>query len=470
MRQDQRPAGSAGAAPLARAGAFIADACERYFPDAFVFALAAVVVTFAAGLLVGERPARLVAEFGGGFWLLVPFTMQMVLIIIGGFVVASSPPLARLIRRLAGIPSTPRGAVAFVAFFAMATSLVSWGLSLVFTGLLVREVARRVPRVDYRALGAAAYLGLGSVWALGLSSSAALLQATRSSIPAPLLAVTGVIPLSQTIFLWQSLVLAAVLVGLSVAVAYYSCPAPGAARTAEEMGIRFEPLVAEPARAATPGERLENSPVLSVAIALLMLAFLGMELRGKGGIAALDLNNFNFAFLALGLLLHWRPRSFLAAVARSVPATAGVLIQFPFYAGIFGIISKTAISTVLADLFVSLTTKGTFPIVVALYSAVLGLFVPSGGGKWIVEAPYVMAAANAWQVHLGWTVQVYNAAEALPNLINPFWMLPLMGILNVRARDLAGFSILQLLFHAPVVLLFCWLFAWTLPYLPPTVP
>src|SRR5207245_2515326 len=135
--------------------------------------------------------------------------------------------------------------------------------------------------------------------------------------------------------------------------------------------------------------------------------------------------------------LHWRPRSFLRAVTRAVPATAGVLIQYPFYAGIFGLISKTSITTTLAALFVRLTTRGTFPVVVALYSAVLGLFVPSGGSKWIVEAPYVMAAANTWNVHLGWTVQIYNAAEALPNLINPFWMLPLMGILNVRARDLA---------------------------------
>jgi short-chain fatty acids transporter len=146
-------------------------------------------------------------------------------------------------------------------------------------------------------------------------------------------------------------------------------------------------------------------------------------------------------------------------VTKSVPATAGVLIQFPFYGGIFGMISKTPIAAHLAHAFVSITTKSTFPIVVALYSAILGMFVPSGGGKWVVEAPYVMAAASAWKVHLGWTVQIYNAAEALPNLINPFWMLPLMGILRVRARDLAGYSILQLLFHAPIVLLLCWLFA-----------
>jgi short-chain fatty acids transporter len=190
-----------------------------------------------------------------------------------------------------------------------------------------------------------------------------------------------------------------------------------------------------------------------------MFAWLFFTFREKGGLAALDLNNFNFIFIALGMLLHWRPRSFLRAVTRSVPAAAGVLIQFPFYGGIFGMISKTAISHRLAEAFVAITTKSTFPIVVAIYSAVLGMFVPSGGGKWVVEAPYVMAAASAWHEHLGWTVQIYNAAEALPNLINPFWMLPLMGILNVRARDLAGYSILQLLFHAPVVLLLCWLFA-----------
>ncbi len=408
-------------------------------------------------------------EFGNGFWVLIPFTMQMALVIVGGFVVASSPPVARFIRALAAIPGSPRNAVAFVAFFAMATSLLSWGLSLVFTGLLVREVSGRVARLDYRAVGAAAYLGLGSVWALGLSSSAAQIQATKSSIPAALLPITGVLPFSQTVFLWQNLVLAGALTALSVAVAYLSCPGPGQAKTAAEAGIRYEPLVVERRRAATPGEKLEDSPILSLLIAALMLAFLAMELHGRGGGAALDLNTFNFAFLALGLLLHFRPRSFLAAVSKSVPATAGVLIQFPFYAGIFGMISKTAISGFMADLFVKVTTKETFPIVVGLYSAILGFFIPSGGGKWVVEAPYVMSAANAWHVHLGWTVQIYNAAEALPNLVNPFWMLPLMGILNVRARDLAGFSILQLLFHAPLVIFLCWFLARTLPYLPPAV-
>ncbi|HKR62815.1 MAG TPA: TIGR00366 family protein [Thermoanaerobaculia bacterium] len=447
---------------LARIGGRLADACERFFPDAFVFALGAILLVFAGGLAIGVAPAALATEFGNGFWSLVNFTMQMALVIIGGFVVASSPPVARLTSRLAAIPKTGRGAVAFVAAFAMLSSLISWGLSLIFTGLLVREITRRLPRVDYRAIGAAAYLGLGSVWALGLSSSAALLQATKSSIPASLLPITGVIPLTQTIFLWQNLALAFVLVVLSVVIAYFSAPRDEDAKTAEAMGVTFEPMSIETADIRTPGERAENSPALSILVALLMIAFLVQQVREKGGFAALDLNNFNLAFLALGLLLHWRPRSFLRAVAKSVPATAGVLIQFPFYGGIFGMISKTPIAERLADAFVHLTTKDTFPVVVALYSALLGMFVPSGGGKWVIEAPYVMAAAKAWHEHLGWTVQIYNAAEALPNLINPFWMLPLMGILNVKARDLAGYSILQLMVHAPVVVFLCWFFARTL--------
>jgi short-chain fatty acids transporter len=441
---------------LARLGARLADFSERFFPDAFVFALAAIAIVFVGGLATGVPAVKLATEFGNGFWSLVNFTMQMAIVIVGGFVVASSPPVARLTRRLASIPKTARGAVAFVAAFAMLSSLISWGLSLIFTGLLVREVSRRV-NADYRALGAAAYLGLGSVWALGLSSSAALLQATKSSIPAALLPITGIIPLTQTIFLWQSLAVAAILIVISVAVAYFSAPSEENAKV-----MRFE----EPAEVAD--EETRDWPILSVAIAGLMFWYLFLQFRDKGGIAALDLNNFNFFFLAAGLLLHWRPKSFLRAVSKSIPATAGVLIQFPFYGGIFGMISKTPMAEKLAHVFVSVTTRETFPVVVAAYSAVLGMFVPSGGGKWVVEAPYVMAAANAWHIHLGWTVQIYNAAEALPNLINPFWMLPLMGILNVRARDLAGYSILQLMFHLPAVLLLCWVFAQTLPYAPPT--
>jgi short-chain fatty acids transporter len=172
-------------------------------------------------------------------------------------------------------------------------------------------------------------------------------------------------------------------------------------------------------------------------------------------------------FLTAGLLLHWQPKRFIKAVSECIPATGGVLIQFPFYAVIFGMIVGTGISDWLANLFAQITTHNTYGLLVALYSAILGVFVPSGGSKWIIEAPYVLQAANLHHVHLGWVVQIYNAAEALPNLVNPFWMLPLLGILKMKARDLVGYAVLQMILHVPIVFFMCWLFAKYIPYMPP---
>ena len=187
----------------------------------------------------------------------------------------------------------------------------------------------------------------------------------------------------------------------------------------------------------------------------------------QGALAALDLNTYNLIFLTAGLLLHGKPRRFLRAVAESIPATGGVLIQFPFYAMIFGMIVGTGLSAKLAGLFISVSTHETFGLLAGIYSAVLGFFVPSGGTKWIIEAPYVLQAAIAHRVHLGWVVQIYNLAEALPNLINPFWMLPLLGILKLRARDLIGYTMLQFVVNVPIALFMCWFFARSLPFVPP---
>lgn len=176
------------------------------------------------------------------------------------------------------------------------------------------------------------------------------------------------------------------------------------------------------------------------------------------------------------MLLHWRPRLFVAAVAKAVPATAGVLIQFPFYAAIAAIMTKAAdsdgntVSHYLASAFTSVGSPVLFPALLGIYSVVLGFLVPSGGGKWIIEAPYVMQAANDLHVNLGWTVQIYNAAEVLPNLVNPFWMLPLLGVLGLKARDIVGFTFLYLLALAPVILGLLTLLSLTLPYHPPIQP
>jgi short-chain fatty acids transporter len=454
---------------LVRLGLGLANWSERWFPDPLIFALLGIVVVFVAGLLLHQSPGKLAIQGGKNFWSLVPFTMQMVMIIVGGYVVASTPIVYRVIRALAGIPKTPRQAVALIALFSMLTSLISWGLSLIFSGLFVRELAPRVKGMDYRAAGAAAYLGLGAVWAMGLSSSAAMLMATKSAMPPSLFSISGLIPLTQTLFLWPSIVTTVILIALSVLIAYLSTPSAENARTAESYGIEYEPIRSSLELKTKPGEWLEYSPLLTVLVAMLLCWYLIDFFRpsAQGVLAKLDLNTYNLIFITLGLLLHWRPKRFMRAVAECIPATGGVLIQFPFYAVIFGMITGTGIADALAKLFVSISTHNTYPLLVAMYSAVLGVFIPSGGSKWIIEAPYVLQAANLHQVHLGWVVQIYNASEALPNLVNPFWMLPLLGILKLKARDIVGYGMLQLMIHIPVVFFLCWLFARYIPYLPP---
>lgn len=462
----------------ARLALRFSDFVERWFPDAFVFALVAVVLAGVAALAMGAPATAVADSFSAGFWDLVPFTMQMALVVVTGYVVATSPPASRFITRLAAVPRTGRGAVAFVATISLATSLVNWGFGLVFAGLLARAVGRREDIVvDYRAAGAAAYLGIGGIWALGLSSSAAQLQANPASLTPELLAITGVIPFRETIFLWQSLVLAAVILVVSVAIAYLSAPREGHARTARDLGVDLGEQRTEQKTPRRPGNWLEHSPILTVLVCVLIGGWLVRKFAGGDPILVIsNLNTYNLLFLALGMLLHWRPRSFLDAVTKAVPATSGILLQFPFYAGIAAILTRAqspdgnTLAHVISEAFVNLSTPFTFPLVIGIYSAVLGLFIPSGGGKWIIEAPYVMQASNAMEQHLGWTVQIYNAAEALPNLVNPFWMLALLGILGLRARHLVGFTFLQFLVHLPVVLGLLWLLAGTLEYHPPVQP
>ncbi|SEI58928.1 short-chain fatty acid transporter [Frateuria terrea] len=462
----------------ARAALRCAAWSERWFPDAWVFAALGVALVAALALGFGATPSATVQAFGDGFWSLIPFTMQMAFVVIGGYLVASAPAVARLIDALARVPRSGRGAVCCVALVSMLASLLSWGFSLVFGGLLVRALARRDDLdMDYRAAGAAAYLGLGAVWAMGLSSSAAQLQANPASMPPGLLAITGVLPFAQTIFLWQSLLLTAALIGASLLVCWLTTPTGAAARTVHACGVEDAAAVPALPPRTRPGEWLEYSPLLTLLVGALGLGWLVQRFAAVPVATAIaDLNTYNLLFLTVGLLLHWRPRSFLDAVARAVPSTAGVLIQFPLYGGIAALLTRApsadgvTLAHRLAGVFVHVATTDSFPLVMGGYSAVLGFFVPSGGGKWLVEAPYVMQAANDLHVHLGWAVQVYNAAEALPNLINPFWMLPLLGVLGLKARDVVGFTFIQLLVHVPLVLGLLWALGLTLEYVPPLMP
>ena len=463
---------------LARVAQTLARWTEKWFPDAYVFALVGVFIVALAALANGSSPQTIVDSFGNGFWDLTAFTLQMSMVVLTGYVLATSPPVARLINRLAAVPQSAATAVSFVAFLSMSVSFLNWGLSLVFGGLLARAIARRVDlRVDYRALGAAAFMGLGAVWALGMSSSAAQLQATEASLPPALLKVTGILDFGTTIFTWQSLTMCAIIIALTVAIAHFSAPRGDAIKTAFELGVDLDDSPVPAAPRSRPGEWLEYSRILPILAGLMTLGWLVSQFLTKPLLSVVsNLNGYLLIFLMLGLLLHGTPRHFLQAVTTAVPATAGILVQFPLYAAMAAILTGAVgnggltVSQHLAEFFTSVGSGGGFAVVVAIYTVILGIFVPSGGGQWLVEAPYVMQAATDVQMNLGWTVQIYNVAEALPNLINPFFMLPLLAVLGLKARDLVGFTFLQFIFHLPVVLLLVWVLGLTFNFVAPVIP
>ncbi|MDX6235992.1 MAG: short-chain fatty acid transporter [Kribbellaceae bacterium] len=486
-----------GEGPLARTALGFTAFTERWLPDAFGFVLVGTFVVLLFGLVTGEpllkRPDvptatkgyGLVDAWGVGFWSLITFTLQMAMIIIGGYAVATSGPVARLITRLARIPKSPRGAVAFVAGVAMVASYLNWAFSLIFAAILAREVARNVPKADYRALGAMAFLGLGTVWAQGLSGSAALQVASASSSPAPVQDViraggraSGLIPLSDTIFTWQAIVATLIVYAVGVGLAWFIAPGEGNARTAEDIGIELRPLIGRGSpyngsrgnggnggngrkgngnpvdgEARRPGDWLEHSPLFSLLVVLLGAVYLVRYFDGKSFFNALDLNTVNLILFLLALLLHWRPWRMARAVRDGAPAVAGVLLQFPLYGGIFGMIAYTGISARLAGWLVQASNQFFFPPLVAIYSCILGVFVPSGGSKWVIEAPYVLQAANQLKVDAGWMVVVYDLGEASANLLQPFWMLPTLAILGLKARDIMGYTFTMFLACFPAALI-----------------
>ncbi|MCU1510895.1 MAG: Short chain fatty acid transporter, partial [Arthrobacter sp.] len=281
------------------------------------------------------------------------------MVVLTGYVVATSPPVAKLINRLALIPATARTAVSFVALMSMSVSFLNWGLSLIFGGLLARAIARRKDlTVDYRALGAAAFMGLGAVWALGLSSSAAQLQATAASLPPALLKITGILDFGTTIFTWQSLLTLAILMALTTVIAHFSAPRGGAIRTAGDLGVDLDDEPSKPAPRSRPGEWFEYSMILPILAGILTLGWLVSQFLTKPFLTVVSsLNGYLLVFLILGLVLHGTPRNFLQAVTKAVPATAGILVQFPLYAAMAAILTKATghggmtISSHLAEFF-----------------------------------------------------------------------------------------------------------------------
>ncbi len=424
---------------------------SRWLPDPFLFVALLTMVIFALGIAATpSTPLQMLEHWGGGFWNLLSFAMQMAMVLVTGYVLASTALLKRMLSALAGTVTSASGAIVLVTVVALLASWINWGFGLVIGAIFAKELARRVPRVDYPLLIASAYSGF-VIWHAGLSGSVPLTIAT----PGHFLEKTmGLIPTGQTIFATYTLVPVALLMVL--------VPLVNRAMLNREKPVVIDPALLDEthhnvgvATPRTPAERLENSPWVSWVIGLLGLAYTIKYFVDKG--AALNLNIVNFIFLFAGILLHGTPRRFIDATIDAVKGTAGILVQFPFYAGLAGMMAGSGLIKLFSDAFIAVATPATLPLFAFLSAGLVNIFVPSGGGQWAVQGPIMVQAAQEIGASLPKTAMGVAWGDAWTNLIQPFWALPALGIAGLKARDIMGYCLIVLFVVGAVVGLSLWL-------------
>ncbi|MBX9389578.1 short-chain fatty acid transporter [Streptomonospora nanhaiensis] len=455
---------------MRRIGNALAGFSTRWIPDAFVFAIALTVAVYLLALgLTDHGPVALVDDWYAGFWGLLEFAMQMSLVLVTGYALASSPPARRGIRALARLPRGPRSAYALTTLGATLLGIVHWGLGLIAGALLAVEVARscreRGIKVHFPLLAAGGYTGL-MVWHSGLSGSAPLLVNTPGHF---LEDQIGVVPLTETLFQPFNLVfLAVMIVGAPLLVLGMHPRAEEAEEIAEEDGDDGDdgdardtaaregagqggPRPAEPVRRA-PAERLMHSRIPVYTVVLAGLVYLVPELV-RSGIVGMDLNLLNFTFLMLGLALHGTLAGYAAAAAEGARNASSVIVQFPFYAGIMGIMEHSGLLAAVAEWFVSLSTPFTYPFWALMSACLVNLAVPSGGGQWAVQGPIVLSATQQLGLDPGVGVMAVAMGDQLTNGVQPFWALPLLALTRLRAGAVLGYSAVVMAFAITVAAL-----------------
>ena len=430
---------------LARAGLAITRWTERWVPDSWVIAVFLTLVV--AGLAVGvggASPAVALDAWGRGLWALLALAMQFTLMMVVSYACAVSRPVKRLFEWMASRPDPerPRQAILLMGLFSTVTAWLNWAFSLVVCAAFLPFIVRANPRADFRLLVTCAYLGLGTVWHTGLSGSAPLIIATPDNFLIKSGVLQELIPTTRTMFSLFNIGYALVAGGIGlIIVALLVPPADAALTVSDEQSARLMTAHTGKARPTTmiPAERLEWWPGWSLIVGGSMLGVFALQVRQVGLGQAWTIDNYNLLLLALGLLLHWYPKSFLSACEEGIKNTWGIVVQYPLYAGIFGLMSYTDLGKVLTHFFIQASSPRLFPVVVYLYSAVLNYFIPSGGSKWIVEASYLIPAGQALGVSVPTVTLSYAYGDMTTNLIQPFWAIPILAVAGLRFGDIMGY-------------------------------
>jgi len=429
------------ASPLAKVtGAFV-YMFERLLPEPFVFAVLLTILTAILAAIFAPKHSvpEILSGWYGGIFLIFPFAFQMVLILVTGYALTSSRPVSAALKKLAALPNTPPQAVALTVLVGLVTVTLNWGFGLIASAVFAREIAKR-HRLDFAWLLAGAYSGF-VMFPPGLSSSIALAQATPGSPLNIVQKLTGqLIPLSQSLLVPFNYVPAIIL--FIVLPFLFSRMQPPDAEMQPADQARLE---AEDAAVARPvsigfGGMLDRAWILNIILVAAAFGYLGMEITA--GKFHLDINSLILIFLALGLLLHWTPIAYVEAINNAARVTGSLLLQYPIYGGIMGMMTATGLAGVIAKWFLAFSTTRTLPFWGYVSSIIISIFVPSGGGHWAVQGPFIVPAAVALHVNLAAVAQGVGYGEGVANMIQPFWALPLLAIAGIGMRRVMGFTVI----------------------------
>ncbi|TMP32995.1 short-chain fatty acid transporter [Pseudoalteromonas rubra] len=419
---------------------------ERYLPDPYIFVcLLTMLVLALASMFTPTTPTEALSIWGQGFWNLLQFAMQMLLILVCGYMLASTRPCVMALNKLATFARTPAQAIMLVTLVAMLASWLNWGFGLVVGALFAKALARQVA-VDYRLLVASAYSGF-IVWHGGLAGSVPLTIATPGHFAE---AQIGILDAGQTLFApFNLLILGTLFVVMPLLNRFMLPPTEAQIIVNPEKLVQPEPQ--SPPASPTPAERLEHSTLVGTLIGLLGCGYLLHYFFVAGG--TLNLNSVIALFLFLAILLHRTPANVLNSLQEAIKGGAGIVIQFPFYAGIMAVMVKTGLAQQISSGFVEISTSTTLPLWSFLSAGLVNIFVPSGGGQWAVQAPIVIPAAQELGADIARVAMAVAWGDAWTNLIQPFWALPVLAIAGLKAKDIMGFCLVQLLVSGIVIAL-----------------
>lgn len=408
---------------------------ERFLPSAFIFALLLTFIVFIMGLTLTDSGfIDMTTYWYGGFWDFLAFTTQMILILVTGYALVKAPPIEKLLIRAASIPKTQTSAVLTAMLVSAVAGYISWGLGFILGTLFSIEIAKRLKTADFRLLVAASYSAVIAILPAGLSLTAPLLVNTPGHSTEEAI---GLIPLTETIFSPMMLIMA--FAGLAIVLIAYHQMRPNNDEVVpfngEENGEKALPEIKI---GETFAEKLNHSKTINYILVALGIVWIVLYFINNG--FNLELNILNFIFIILGLALHGSPEGYISAIASGMSSAGGILIQFPFYAGIMGMMAGSGLIQIISEWFVLISNEYTYPLFTYYSAIIVNFFVPSAGGQWQVQGPLMLEALKTYtNIPPAVVVNAISVGDMVGNLIQPFFVLPALGLSGLKLKDIWGF-------------------------------